>query len=327
MGRSPVIGPAGAILNPLLSDFSTEIDQEISTYRKLADIYRETSFLNPAGQAVVDFRLTLEGILGNHWIMVNDRFPPTSKNILDRLVTESVPIRNESVTEQLVRQIKDWALRGLVKPGERLPPERELAAALNVSRSALRQALKALQVMGLLEVKQGSGNYLSESADRILREPIDLLMPLRGISFAELFEARRSIEAEAAERAASRASEKDFEKLRHELEQMRLNLQNPDLYFRHDVAFHRAIAIGSGNSVFIWFVELVSKVLRDAWLAKAREGRSDRTFREHEAIFEALYHRNPEEARAAMLAHLTLDKFYSYDRTPVELRVMSPRRG
>src|ERR1700761_3549496 len=159
---------------------------------------------------------------------------PDSDNVLHRLVTESLPIRNESVTEQLVRQIKDWALRGLVKPGGRLPPERELAAALNVSRSALRQALKALQVMGLLDVKQGSGNYLSESADRILREPIDLLMPLRGISFAELFEARRSIEAEAAARAATRASEADIEKMRYELEQMRLNLQKPDIYFRHD---------------------------------------------------------------------------------------------
>jgi GntR family transcriptional regulator, transcriptional repressor for pyruvate dehydrogenase complex len=253
--------------------------------------------------------------------------PSSSEDVLSRLATESLPIRNESVTEQLVRQIKDWALRGLVKPGERLPPERELAVALNVSRSALRQALKALQVMGLLEVKQGSGNYLSKSADRILREPIDLLMPLRGISFAELFEARRSIEAEAAERAASRASEADLEKIRHELEQMRLNLHNPDVYFRHDVAFHRAIARGSGNSAFIWFVELVSKVLRDAWLAKAREGRQQRTFSEHEAIFQALYHRNPEEARSAILAHLTLDKFYSYEPIAVELRVMSLRRG
>jgi GntR family transcriptional repressor for pyruvate dehydrogenase complex len=82
--------------------------------------------------------------------------PSSSEDVLSRLATESLPIRNESVTEQLVRQIKDWALRGLVKPGERLPPERDLAIALNVSRSALRQALKALQVMGLLEVKQGS---------------------------------------------------------------------------------------------------------------------------------------------------------------------------
>jgi GntR family transcriptional regulator, transcriptional repressor for pyruvate dehydrogenase complex len=178
-----------------------------------------------------------------------------------------------------------------------------------------------------VKTERSCGNYLSESADRILRGPIDLPMPVRGISFTELFEARRSIEAEAAERAASRTSEKDFEKLRYELEQMRLNLQNPDLYFRHDVAFHRAIAMRSGNSVFIWFVELVSNVLRDAWLARAREERSNSTFLEHEAIFEALYHRNPEEACAAMLAHLTLDKFYSCHRTSVELHVMNLRRG
>jgi DNA-binding FadR family transcriptional regulator len=93
------------------------------------------------------------------------------------------------------------------------------------------------------------------------------------------------------------------------------------------VAFHRTIARGSGNSAFIWFVELVSKVLRDAWLAKAREGRQQRTFSEHEAIFQALYHRNPEDARSAILAHLTLDKFYSYEPIAMELRVMSLRRG
>jgi GntR family transcriptional regulator, transcriptional repressor for pyruvate dehydrogenase complex len=266
--------------------------------------------------------------LGNHYSMRKAIKPsPNSESVLNRLTSEITPIRNESVTEQLVRQIRAWAVRGVVKPGERLPPERNLAAALNVSRSVLRQALKALQVMGLLEMKQGSGNYLSASADRILREPIDLLMPLQGVSFAELFEARRSMEAEAASCAATRASAEELEKVRHQLDQMRLCLRRPDVYFRHDVEFHRAIARSSGNSVFVWFLELVTKVLNDAWLAKAREGDQDRTVLEHEAIFHALYRRNPEEARRATLAHLTLSKFYSYQPTAVELRVTSRRKN
>ncbi len=254
-------------------------------------------------------------------------FAGNSDDALKQLISEVVPIRQESVTEQLVRQIKSWALRGTVKAGERLPPERELAAALNVSRSALRQALKALQVMGLLEMKQGSGNYLSESAEKILRQPIDLLMPLQAVSFAELFEARRSIEGEAAACAASRASEAELGRVHHELEQMRLYVHKPDLYFRHDVNFHRAIALGSGNSVFVWFLELVTKVLHDAWLAKAREGNQKQTILEHEAIFHALRQRDPEESRHATLAHLTLSKFYSYKPTPVELRVTSIRKS
>ena len=245
---------------------------------------------------------------------------------MDRLAAELVPLESEGLTEQLVRQIKAWALRGLVKPGERLPPERELAVALHVSRSALRQALQVLQVMGVLEARQGSGNYLSESAERILREPIDLLIPLRGVSFAELFEARRSIEAEAAASAARRGSASDLEKVGKELEQMNLYLDEPQLYFRHDVAFHRRIALASGNSVFVWFLEMVSKVLSEAWLAKAREGHSRRTFAEHQAIFEALGRRDPEDARKAVLAHLTLGKFYSSQPTPVELRVTARKK-
>ena len=250
-----------------------------------------------------------------------------AEDVRNRLLPKIVPIKNESVTEQLVRQIKTWATQGTVKPGERLPPERELAIALNVSRSVLRQALKALQIMGVLEMKQGSGNYLSESADHILRHPIDLLMPLQGVSFAELFEARRSIEGEAAACAAARASEAELERVREELEQMRLCLHKPDDYFRHDVNFHRAIAVGSGNGVFLWFLELVTKVLNDAWLAKAREGNQRETILEHEAIFQALRDHNQEEARRTTLAHLTLSKFYSYEPTSVELRVTSSRKS
>jgi GntR family transcriptional regulator, transcriptional repressor for pyruvate dehydrogenase complex len=254
-------------------------------------------------------------------------FPQESTDLLHRLAPEFLPVKTESATEQLVRQIKAWALRGLVRPGERLPPERDLAKALNVSRSVLRQALNVLRVMGVLQAKHGSGNYLSEAADHILREPIDLLIPLQGVSFAELFEARRSIEAEAAACATLRASEADLEGVERELEKMRLALRNPHMYFRHDVAFHRAIIAASGNSVFLWFFELICKVLSDGWLARAREGNSARTLSEHEAIFRALRHRNPEEARAAILTHLALTKFYSFETTAVELRVTSRRRG
>src|SRR6266852_5422371 len=144
-----------------------------------------------------------------------------ARGVFDRLASEVGPVSFEGLTEHLIRQIKGWVLRGLIQPGERLPPERELAAMLNVSRASLRQALKVLQVMGVFEVKQGSGNYLSESAGSILRQPTDMLIPLRGLSFGELFEARRAMEAEAAACAASRASDAEVQKILRELEHMR----------------------------------------------------------------------------------------------------------
>lgn len=247
------------------------------------------------------------------------------QGVLDRLVSELRPIEYEGLNEHLVRQMKNWVLKGLVKPGEKLPPERELASILNVSRSSVRQALKVLQVMGVLEVKHGSGYYLTESAPSILRQPTDLLLPLRDLSFGALFEARRGMEAEAAACAAVRASQSDLQKLRRELDHMRGHLKNPDGYFRYDVEFHRQIAVASGNNIFIWFFELVSKVLAEAWLGRAKEGHSRRTFAEHQAILRAIEARDPEAARAAMLRHLTLTKFYTDQPTPLELRVVTPK--
>jgi GntR family transcriptional repressor for pyruvate dehydrogenase complex len=242
---------------------------------------------------------------------------------LSRLAAELRPVQLQGLTEHLVGQMKDWVLRGLVRPGERLPPERELAAMLKVSRSSLRQALKVLQTMGVLEARQGSGTYLSQAAETILRQPTDLLMPLRGLSFAEVFEARRAIEAEACASAAMNASESDLWKLRRELESMGAYRHDPAVYFRHDVAFHRRIAMASGNNVFVWFHELASKVLADAWLARAKEGNTERTFCEHQAILEAIEAREPEAARQALLRHLSLTKFYSTEQMLVELRVVS----
>lgn len=251
----------------------------------------------------------------------NSKSKPTA--VLDRLASELGPVSFEGLTEHLVRQMKGWVMRGLIEPGERLPPERELAAVLNVSRSSLRQALKVLQVMGVFEVKQGSGNYLSQSAAGILRQPTDLLIPLRGLSFGELFEARRAMEAEAAACAAMRVSTVEVHRIQRELEQMGQHLAEPVPYFKHDVAFHRQIALASGNSIFVWLFELVSKVTSEAWLTRAREGHSQRTFAEHERIASAIERHQPEAARKAMLQHLMLTKFYSNQQTPFELRVIA----
>src|SRR5258707_14473670 len=120
------------------------------------------------------------------------------KKSLPHLAAWQVKTRpGEGLTEQLIDSMKSWVLQGVVAPNDRLPPERELAALLKVSRSSLRQALKTLEVMGVLAARQGSGTYLTEFAEVILRQPTDLLVPLRGVSFAELFEARRAMEIEA----------------------------------------------------------------------------------------------------------------------------------
>jgi DNA-binding FadR family transcriptional regulator len=92
---------------------------------------------------------------------------------------------------------------------------------------------------------------------------------------------------------------------------------------KHDLAFHRNIAIASGNSVFLWFFELVSKVIKDAWLDRSRTRKLNETLAEHRTIAKAIEMRDPDGARYAMLKHLMLSKFYSDEPTEIELRVLS----
>ncbi len=245
---------------------------------------------------------------------------------LVRLAKVMGPIRTEGLTENVVRQLKDCIRRRIITPGERLPPERELAALLKISRGSLRQALKALEVMGVLHVVQGSGAYLADRAAVILRDPEELLVPLRGHSFAEMYEARRAMEAESSACAALRASDQDVQKMHAEIRSMHAIGTDIRKFVIHDNAFHHHIAIASGNSVFIWFIDLLQKVLAKGQLIHARSEQMQASIAEHEAILAAIEAHDPETARKEMLAHLTLSKAYSDRETGMELQVVSPRR-
>jgi len=243
---------------------------------------------------------------------------------LDRFSHQLTPAPLAGLTERLVEIMKSWVLQGVIAPGERMPPERDLAALLKVSRSSLRPALKTLEVMGVLEARQGSGTYLTELAETILSQPSDLLLPLRGVSFAELFEARRAMEIESAASAALRANSQDLADLHALIERMHKHLSYPTVYYASDVAFHQKIAQVSGNAVFLWFNQMVVKVMAEAWRKRAQQGdRTPGTFAEHRAIFEAIERHDPQAARASMLSHLDLSKFYSQAPSDVELRVLS----
>jgi GntR family transcriptional repressor for pyruvate dehydrogenase complex len=243
--------------------------------------------------------------------------------VLDRLATAMGPIRNEGLTQHVIRELKRCILQRLVRPGERLPPERELAGLFGISRGSLRQALRALQVMGVLEIIHGSGAYLSQAAETILRDPDQVLVPLRGHSFAEMYEARRAMEAESAATAATRAMEQDIARMRAEIRAMRSSARNVQRFLQHDRAFHRNIALASGNSVFLWFIELLQKVLVEGQISHARMTQFADVIAEHERIVEAIEAGQAERARAEMLAHLTLNKAYTDKQTGVELRVFS----
>jgi len=241
------------------------------------------------------------------------RSPKSELKKLSHIANELGTVRRVGLTEQLIEKLESLVLKGVLSPGEQLPSERQLAHLLSVSRASLRQALKVLQVMGVLEVRHGSGNYLSEAAEEILKVPPRILVPLRGLTQAELFEVRRAMEAEAAAAAAERASSEDLEAMRRELEGMKANDHDRVVYGSHDLAFHNAIAVASSNRCFIWFLSLANKVLYQALLRRPMAKGMESSIEEHENILRAIEARNPTLARNEMLKHVSYAKYYMLD--------------
>jgi GntR family transcriptional regulator, transcriptional repressor for pyruvate dehydrogenase complex len=241
------------------------------------------------------------------------RSPKSELKKLSHIANELGTVRRVGLTEQLIEKLESLVLKGVLSPGEQLPSERQLAHLLSVSRASLRQALKVLQVMGVLEVRHGSGNYLSEAAEEILKVPPRILVPLRGLTQAELFEVRRSMEAEAAAAAAERATPKDLEAMRIELDGMRAHDHDRVAYGTHDLAFHNAIATASSNRCFIWFLSLANRVLYQALLRRPMPKGMESSIEEHENILHAIEARNPVLARNEMLKHVSYAKYYMLD--------------
>jgi GntR family transcriptional repressor for pyruvate dehydrogenase complex len=229
---------------------------------------------------------------------------------LRHIMRELGSVRRISLTEQLVQKLEGLVRNGVLSPGERLPTERQLAEMLSVSRASLRQALKALQVMGVLDVRQGSGNYLSEAAREILRVPPGILVPLPGLTQAELFEVRRALEGEGAAAAAKRASPSDLEALRVELRGMRATKRDRVAYGKHDLAFHKHVAMASGNRYFMWFLSLSNKVLYQAYLSRPMRVSVEDSIEEHASVLRAIEARNATLAREEMLKHVSYTKYY-----------------
>src|SRR5262249_622768 len=146
----------------------------------------------------------------------------------NQFITAMDPIDRAGITELVVQRIKELLERGELKAGSRLPPERELADMLHISRPSLRTALKALSVMGIIHAKPGAGTYIAESLPEGFTEPMQFMTLINHTSVDELFEARRIIEAGLAELAAERATEADIAALAREVAEMKATTSDPE---------------------------------------------------------------------------------------------------
>lgn len=210
----------------------------------------------------------------------------------------------EDVTVKLIAVFKQLIAEGTLEPGGRLPAERELAESFGVSRSSLRQALKVLEIMGVISQRVGDGTYLNKGADAILREPMEFLILLDGISFHELMEARLLVEPELAARAALRASEEDIAEIGRELRAMEAAKDDHARFVTHDLLFHQAIFHAAGNRVTSLMFSVIHKSLEKLITITSQVVEPDHTLTLHRRIYQAIRKRDKEESRRRTTEHL-----------------------
>lgn len=213
----------------------------------------------------------------------------------------------EGSTDQVVSHIKNLIERGDLRPGDRLPPERDLAAQIGVSRPTVRVGLHALAAMGVVRSRHGSGTYIPEGPPTLGSEPLSLLAALHGFTREEMYEARRLLEVGAAGLAAERATPDQLATLADEVSNLFAALDDPLRFLVHDINFHREVAAASGNPIIASLVEMVSALYYDRRRETAQQA-SDRDLREaaelHRRIYQAIRARDTEGARSAMNEHL-----------------------
>jgi GntR family transcriptional regulator, transcriptional repressor for pyruvate dehydrogenase complex len=211
----------------------------------------------------------------------------------------------EGALAEITRKLLSYLLSGEVPAGSKIPSERQLAAALGVGRSALREAIKSLSLLGLLDVRQGDGTYLSRSGSDLLPRVIEWGLLLEEPRISDLLEAREEIEIVVAGLAAARASEEGIAQLQQRLEAMRAAGEDVDAYVEADIAFHIQIAQVSGNEVFASLLGSLRSLLR-VWADRVlhHAGETHTSLAMHEPIVAAIASGDIEGAKEATRAHM-----------------------
>ncbi len=217
-----------------------------------------------------------------------------------------------SQTDVVIEGVKEMLTRGDLGPGSRLPVEKDLALQLGVSRGSLREGVRALATLGVLETRQGDGTYVTSLDPRQLLSPLGFLADLQQPAHAaDLLAVRRILEAETVALAATRLTEEELEQLETTLGIVDRILENePDMdlegFIDADTEFHRMIARGSGNPALAAIIDtLVGRTFRARlWRAISHRGSVREAQAEHRAILDELKRRDPARARIRMQVHL-----------------------
>ena len=217
------------------------------------------------------------------------------------------PEKNCLMAEQVVVQVREMIRDGTLKPGDRLPPERELSKRLRISRATLRHGLRFLAAIGVLTSKHGSGTYIADGPPALDSEPLQMLAELHRFTPDEMFEARKLLEVGLAGLAAEHASDQHLTTMADEVAEMYATLDDPQEYLVHDIRFHRAVAAASGNQILAALMNMVSTAMygrRQQTVERATDLKESAEM--HHQIYRFIRAGRSAEARTAMSEHLAL---------------------
>lgn len=218
------------------------------------------------------------------------------------------PVKNQKVYEIVIEQIKEMIKTGKLKKGDKLPPERELVEELKVSRTSIREALRSLEILGLIESRHGEGNFIKKNFNDSLLEPISLMFMLQESKPEEILELRMVLETETVMLAAERIDDEKLKEINIIIDKFR-NTTDEKLNTELDVEFHYKIAEASKNLLLINILSATS-VLIDTFIANARyriiekEENKAILLHQHEGIYRALLSHDPQKASSEMRIHL-----------------------
>ena len=234
----------------------------------------------------------------NRTVGRGERKPPTEADSMRPLDNK------DDVTHLLVVRFQQLLSEGVLTPGTRLPSERELAASFGVARSSLRQALKVLEIMGVITQKVGDGSYLNKDASSVLAVPMEFLFLLDDTSLQELVEMRLMMEPALAAKAAERATMADIALLRQSIVDLKGSEQDRVRLVSSDLLFHRVIFQATGNRLSGRLFQMIHRAMLNMIMVTSQLVDLKHTLQFHLPILDAIEQRDPQRAFSLMTDHL-----------------------
>jgi GntR family transcriptional repressor for pyruvate dehydrogenase complex len=222
------------------------------------------------------------------------------------------PIKAKKIYEEVVEQIRLLMAGGALKPGDKLLPERELAERFQVSRASVREAMRALEMLGFVDIRPGDGTFVRDSNTDDIIQPLAMFLAVEKSSLLEMFEIRRIFETASARMAAERATDEEVRQIKTTLIKMEegLNLQDSEKGEEFDTAFHYAVAEATHNALLIKLFRTISEDFSRSVSAARRHlftaaHNPQKIVDQHNRIHDAIKNHDPQKAAQSMLEHLT----------------------